>query len=122
MANIFSSLSGSYNYIDDLTSLLSDYSSIKSGAYGSLMKSYVNKVGNSAALKAYQETGSTAVASDDTSDSTSSTSSSTATASVSSKDYSKYKSTFLDDHLSQYTSDATKTTAADTSISYDTTV
>ncbi len=118
-ANIFSSLSGSYNYIDDMTSLLSDYSSIKSGAYGSLMKSYVNKVGNSAALKAYQETGSTAVTTD-TSSSTST--SSTATASVSSDDYSKYKSTFLDDHLTQYTNDATKTTAADTSISYDTTV
>ena len=64
MANIFSSLSGSYNYVNDMSNLLTDYSSIKSGAYGSLMKSYVKKVGNQNALNAYRETGSTTVATD----------------------------------------------------------
>ena len=57
--NFFSSLSGSFDYVSSMSGLLSDYSSIKSGAYGSLMKSYVNKVGNKAALNAYRETGST---------------------------------------------------------------
>ena len=59
-ANIFSSLSGSYNYVNDMSNLLSDYSSIKNGSYGSLMKSYVKKVGNQNALDAYRKTGSTA--------------------------------------------------------------
>ena len=58
--NIFNSLSGSYNYMSDMSNLISDYASIKNGSYGSLMKSYVKKVGNQAALNAYRETGSTA--------------------------------------------------------------
>jgi hypothetical protein len=140
-----------------MSSLLSDYSTIKSGAYGSLMKSYVNKVGNNAALKAYQETGSTATTESVTSGVTSSKTSTTkktnfldshlnsigkeqtetpktkskttdtsttttATATISTDKYAKYKSSWLDDQLKQYDKDANKTTAADTSVSYDTTI
>ena len=68
--NFFSSLSGNFDYMSNMSGLIGDYASIKNGSYGSLMKSYVNKVGNKAALNAYRETGSTTVASD-TSDSTS---------------------------------------------------
>ncbi|MDC7292231.1 MULTISPECIES: hypothetical protein [unclassified Butyrivibrio] len=153
--NFFSSLSGSYDYVSSMSGLLSDYSSIKSGAYGSLMKSYVNKVGNKAALNAYRETGSTTTgaasevtssksgsankssfldsyfndiknsgstpksSSKESSDSSSTTSS---TATTTTDAYAKYKSSWLDDQLKQYDKDANKTTAADTSVSYDTTI
>ena len=50
--NFFSSLSGNFDYVSSMSGLLSDYSSIKNGSYGTLMKSYVNKVGNKAALNA----------------------------------------------------------------------
>ena len=72
--NFFSSLSGKFDLNASMSSLYGDYSQITSGAYGSLLKSYVKKVGNGNALKAYQETGSTTVASD-SSDSTSAVSS-----------------------------------------------
>lgn len=136
--NFFSSLSGSYDYISSMSNLLSDYSSIKNGSYGSLMKSYVGKVGNKAALNAYRETGSTTTASD----------AATSTSAVSTKKSSASKSNFLDSHLNSigksttetesskgfldshlddvlgttYTKDATKQTTAETSASYDTTV
>ena len=55
--NFFSSLNGKFDLNSSMSSLYGDYNTIKSGAYGSLMKSYVGKVGNKAALKAYQETG-----------------------------------------------------------------
>ncbi len=93
--NFFSSLSGSYDLNSSMSSLIGDYSQIKSGAYGSLMKSYVNKVGNKAALKAYQETGSTTTAADSSSASSSST-----TTTASSKKSSSTKTNFLDSHLS----------------------
>jgi len=126
-ANIFDSLSGSYNYLSDMSNLISDYSSIKNGSYGSLMKSYVKKVGNQAALNAYRETGSTANVSvsdpQKTSDSqkTSSSSASKETTAVTADKYEKFKSTWLDNQLKQYEKDGSKTTSADTSISVDTT-
>lgn len=140
MANIFSSLSGSYNYVNDMSNLLTDYSSIKSGAYGSLMKSYVKKVGNQNALNAYRETGSTTVATDSESATSyakktvthktnfldsvgrSGSSSDSSDSTVTADNYSKYKSSWLDDQLKSYDKDANKTTAADTSVALDTTV
>jgi hypothetical protein len=111
-----------------MSSLLGDYSSIKNGSYGSLMKSYVNKVGNKAALNAYRETGSTTTATESvTTGSTQKASSSSATSStgkttISTDKYEKMKSSWLDDQLKQYDKDASKTTAADTSVSMDTTI
>jgi len=122
MADIFSSLSGSYNYVNDMSSLLTDYSSIKSGAYGSLLKSYVKKVGNKNALDAYRETGSTTTT-DTASTSTSTTTKTSATdTTVTADKYAKYKSSWLDNQLKSYDKDANKTTAADTSVALDTTV
>ena len=149
--NFFSSLSGSFDYNASMNSLLGDYNTIKSGAYGSLMKSYVAKVGNKSALKAYQETGSTTTAADasgsiSTKNKTSASknsfldshlksisSSGTSTKKAESADtketaatttdkYAKFKSSWLDDQLKQYNKDAGKTTAADTSVSMDTTI
>jgi hypothetical protein len=169
--NFFSSLNGQFDLNSSMSSLYGDYSQIKSGAYGSLMKSYVNKVGNKSALKAYQETGSTTTAADsstaattasskkssssktsfldshlsgikssgytpksdvlkktdgtieaeETLASSSSTSAST-TAQTTTDKYAKYKSSWLDDQLKQYDKDANKTTAADASVSVDTTI
>ena len=89
--NFFSSLSGKFDLNASMSSLYGDYNQIKSGSYGTLMKSYVNKVGNKSALKAYQETGTTTTAAD---------SSSTATTTASSKKSSSSKSSFLDSHFS----------------------
>ncbi|MEE3495638.1 MAG: hypothetical protein VZR06_10790 [Butyrivibrio sp.] len=125
--NIFNSLSGSYNYMSDMSNLISDYSSIKNGSYGTLMKSYVKKVGNRAALDAYKETGSTAnVSVSDpakTADTkkAASTSSTKDTTKISADKYEKYKSSWLDNQLKQYEKDGSKTTAANTSVSVDTT-
>ena len=44
------------------------------------------------------------------------------TAATTTDKYAKYKSSWLDDQLKQYDKDANKTTAADTSVSYDTTI
>ena len=129
--DFFSSLNGKFDLNSSMSSLYGDYATIKSGAYGSLMKSYVNKVGNKNALNAYRETGKTATAVEtNTSTSTSkksSSSTSTSTADTTTKTtttdkYAKYKSSWLDDQLKQYDKDANKTTAADTSVSVDTTV
>ena len=151
--NFFSSLNGKFDLNASMSSLYGDYNTIKSGAYGTLMKSYVGKVGNKAALNAYKETGSTATASDasnlGTTKKTSSSKSSfldsyfaeksssakktstdtkteTATASAdtatATDKYAKNRSTWLDDQLKQYDKDANKTTAADTSVSMDTTI
>ena len=125
--NIFNSLSGSYNYMSDMSNLISDYSSIKNGSYGTLMKSNVKKVGNRAALDAYKETGSTANVSVSnpakTADTkkTASTSSTKDTTKISADKYEKYKSSWLDNQLKQYEKDGSKTTAANTSVSVDTT-
>ena len=125
--NIFNSLSGSYNYMSDMSNLISDYASIKNGSYGSLMKSYVKKVGNQAALDAYRETGSTAnvsVSDPDKKTDTSKVSSTTNnknTDKVTADKYEKFKSNWLDNQLKQYEKDGSKTTAADTSVSIDTT-
>ena len=146
-ANIFSSLSGSYNYVNDMSNLLGDYSTIKSGAYGSLVKAYVKKVGNQNALNAYRETGSTTTAVEsvttkkatstakksnfvdslgragaDTTTKTEDTKKTDTTSTVTADKYAKYKSSWLDDQLKQYDKDANKTTAADTSVALDTTV
>lgn len=163
--NFFSSLSGKFDLNASMSSLYGDYSQIKSGAYGTLLKSYVKKVGNGNALKAYQETGSTTTGSDSAGSTISSKKSSSskssfldshlssiknsatvyhsdalkkteadssaeATASATTNEttaaaadkYSKLKSSWLDDQLKQYDKDANKTTAADTSVSLDTTV
>lgn len=156
--NFFSSLSGNFDYMSSMSGLLSDYSSIKNGSYGSLMKSYVNKVGNKNALNAYRETGSTTTVTESsgttaatkkssssktsfldehlknisktdsksndtkTSDAASSTSATATTATATTDKYSKYKSSWLDNQLKQYDKDANKTTAADTSVSMDTTI
>nr|WP_297708341.1 hypothetical protein [uncultured Butyrivibrio sp.] len=148
--NFFSSLSGSYDYISSMSSLIGDYSSIKNGSYGSLMKSYVNKVGNKNALNAYRETGSTTTATESvsstskktstsksnyldnylnnigkdtsTSEKTSSETNTTETTATTTDKYAKYKSSWLDNQLKQYDKDAATTTAADTSVAMDTTV
>ena len=170
--NFFSSLSGNFDLNASMSSLYGDYSQIKSGAYGSLMKSYVKKVGNGNALKAYQETGSTTAAADstgttaatskkssssktnfldshlsginksgsvyhsdllkksDSSGSASDNGQAASTSATTTKDdtttttdkYSKLQSSWLDDQLKQYDKDFNKTTAADTSVSMDTTV
>ncbi|RKM54122.1 hypothetical protein D6853_14385 [Butyrivibrio sp. X503] len=138
-ANIFSSLSGSYNYVNDMSNLVSDYSSIKNGSYGSLMKSYVKKVGNQNALDAYRKTGSTAsveaqeketvktpktvkTVSEMTKEAAATTTKKTDSTVNTADKYEKLKSNWLDNQLKQYDKDATKTTAADTSVSLDTTV
>ncbi len=102
--DFFSSLSGNFDLNSSMSSLYGDYSQIKSGAYGSLMKSYVNKVGNKSALKAYQETGSTTTAAVTATSSGSSASSSTGTKKTSSS-----KTNFLDSHLSSIKSSGTYT-------------
>ena len=142
--DFFSSLNGKFDLNSSMSSLYGDYNTIKSGAYGNLMKSYVGKVGNKAALDAYRETGSTttgeyATTSKKTSASksdfldsyfsekseslkkTSEEAASTASADTTDK-YSKYKSSWLDNQLAQYDKDANKTTAADPSVSVDTTI
>ena len=140
-ANIFSSLSGSYNYVNDMSNLLSDYSSLKNGSYGSLMKSYVKKVGNQNALDAYRKTGSTAsveapvkeesqspktktvkTVSEMTKEAAATTTKKTDSTVNTADKYEKLKSNWLDNQLKQYDKDATKTTAADTSVSFDATV
>jgi hypothetical protein len=98
--NFFSSLNGKFDLNSSMSSLYGDYNQIKSGAYGSLMKSYVKKVGNKSALKAYQETGSTTTAAD---------SSSSATTAASSKKSSTSKSNFLDNHFSSIKNSGTYT-------------
>ena len=127
-----------------MSSLYGDYSTIKSGAYGNLMKSYVGKVGNKAALDAYRETGSTTTGEVSTTSKKSSASKSdfldsyfsekseslkktskeeaNAASTDTTDKYSKYKSSWLDNQLGQYDKDANKTTAADPSVSVDTTI
>lgn len=142
--NFFSSLNGKFDLNSSMSSLYGDYSTIKSGAYGNLMKAYVGKVGNKAALDAYRETGSTTTGEYSTTSKKTSASksdfldsyfsekseslkkaskeaASTASADTTDK-YSKYKSSWLDNQLGQYDKDANKTTAADPSVSVDTTI
>ena len=146
--NFFSSLNGKFDLNSSMSNLYGDYNTIKSGAYGSLMKSYVNKVGNKAALNAYRDSGSTTTGEVTSSkkssasktgfldgyfseksqslkktakESVSSETASSAEASSSDK-YSKYKSSWLDSQLKQYDKDGGKTTAADPSVSVDTTI
>ena len=97
--NFFSSLNGKFDLNSSMSSLYGDYNQIKSGAYGSLMKSYVKKVGNKSALKAYQETGSTTVGED----------TSSATSAASTKKKASSKSNFLDSHLSSIKSSGSYT-------------
>ena len=91
--NFFSSLNGKFDLNSSMSSLYGDYNTIKSGAYGSLMKAYVNKVGNKSALAAYKETGSTTVGADGT------VSSSSSSTTASTKKTSSSKSNFLDSHF-----------------------
>ena len=99
--NFFSSLSGKFDLNASMSSLYGDYSQIKNGSYGTLMKSYVKKVGNGSALKAYQENGTTASVTGSTSSSESSTSTTTKKTAA--------KSNFLDSHLSSIKSSGTYT-------------
>ena len=139
--NFFSSLNGKFDLNSSMSSLYGDYNTIKSGAYGNLMKSYVGKVGNKAALDAYRETATGEVSTTSKKSSasksdfldsyfsekseslkkTSKEAASTASADTTDK-YSKYESSWLDNQLGQYDKDANKTTAADPSISVDTTI
>ena len=144
--NFFSSLNGKFDLNSSMSNLYGDYNTIKSGAYGSLMKSYVNKVGNKAALNAYRESGTTTTGEVTSSSKKSSasktnfldnyfaektqsqkknvteTKSADTTAETATDKYSKYKSSWLDNQLGQYDKDANKTTAADPSVSVDTTI
>ena len=147
--DFFSSLNGKFDLNSSMSNLYGDYNTIKSGAYGSLMKSYVNKVGNKAALNAYRESGTTTTGEVTSSSKKSSASktnfldnyfseksqnlkktakesasseASSSTEGASTDKYSKYKSSWLDNQLGQYDKDANKTTAADPSVSVDTTI
>ena len=105
-SNLFSSMNGSYNAASDMSNVISQRSQIQSGSYGKLMKAYVGKVGNKAALNAYRETGTTAKSVTEVSGASESSaaSSSKATAKSVQSDkaskYASYKSNYLDSHLS----------------------
>ena len=139
--NFFSSLSGKFDYMSSMSGLIGDYASIKNGSYGSLMKSYVKKVGNKAALNAYRETGSTTTGVE-----SATSSSSTASTSPTKKSSSSSKTNFIDSHLSSvkssgsvyqsellqklkkqdetatYDKDGTKASNPDTTLGMDTTI
>ena len=143
-SSLFSSLNGKYNAANDMAALSAQRSQITSGSYGKLMKAYVGKVGNKAALNAYRSSGTTVNSATDLNADTSSASS---TASVSSKKsvarsnfldnhlsnigktekaaaaekYAGMQSSWLDDHLKSYNESATVQTAANTSVAIDTT-
>ena len=53
VSSLFSSLNNSTSGTSGLGSLLSDYSSIRNGSYGKLMKAYYNNVDNGAVKSAY---------------------------------------------------------------------
>lgn len=118
-SSMFSSLNGSYNAASDMSSVISQRSQIQSGSYGKLMKAYVAKVGNQAALNAYRSTGTTVQNASQLSTGTSSTTSaagSGAQATTTAGKYAKYKSNFLDSHLSHIGNpQASRATAAGTS-------
>ncbi|MBR0091163.1 MAG: hypothetical protein IJP92_05650 [Lachnospiraceae bacterium] len=95
-SSLFSSLNGKYNAANDMAALSAQRSQITSGSYGKLMKAYVGKVGNKAALNAYRSSGSTVNSATDLNADTASTAQ---TSSVSSKK-TVARSNFLDSHLS----------------------
>ncbi|MBQ6733763.1 MAG: hypothetical protein IJR00_02530 [Lachnospiraceae bacterium] len=95
-SSLFSSLNGKYNAANDMAALSAQRSQITSGSYGKLMKAYVGKVGNKAALNAYRSSGTTV---NSATDLNADTSSASATSSVSSKK-TVARSSFLDSHLS----------------------
>ena len=103
-SSLFSSLNGKYNAANDMAALSAQRSQITSGSYGKLMKAYVGKVGNKAALDAYRSTGTTVNSATEISGSsaTSAASSATSKYAVGSKaaKYAAYKSDYLDNHLS----------------------
>lgn len=106
-SSMFQAMNGKYNFSSDMSSVISQSSQIRNGSYAKLMKSYVNKVGNQNALKAYRETGTTVQSAQDiNSSSTSSTSSST---SASTSTSATKKPTFLDNYLSGKMGTVTKT-------------
>lgn len=93
-SSLFNSLSGNYNAANDMSNIIRQRSEIQSGSYGKLMKAYVGKVGNKAALNAYRESGSTASSVTDLKDNKE-------TASVSTSKTSTPKTSFLDQHFSK---------------------
>ena len=104
-SSLFNSLNGKYNANADMSNLIGNYSQIKSGSYGKLMKAYVKKVGNGAALDAYRTTGSTAQATDITQSSATASKSSTQSVSAEksgTKNYASMQSSWLDNHLKHY--------------------
>lgn len=106
-SSMFQAMNGKYNFSSDMSSVISQSSQIRNGSYAKLMKSYVNKVGNQNALKAFRETGTTVQSAQDiNSSSTSSTSSST---SASTSTSATKKPTFLDNYLSGKMGSVTKT-------------
>ena len=115
-SNMFSSLNGSYNAAGDMSNVIAQRSQIQSGSYGKLMKAYVGKVGNKAALNAYRETGTTAQSVTEVSGASSSSASSTKTAKNVQTDkaskYASYKSNYLDSHLTSIGKTKTSSTTA----------
>lgn len=114
--SLFSSMNGRYNAASEMSNLIGQKSQIANGSYSKLMKAYVGKVGNKAALDAYRTTGSTASSATDlAADKKESASSSTSTAkevqASKAQKYSKYQSSWLDSHLNQRVT-ANKATAA----------
>ncbi|MBR0163424.1 MAG: hypothetical protein IJQ12_01995 [Lachnospiraceae bacterium] len=99
-SNMFSSLNGQYNAAADMSSVISQRSQIQNGSYGKLMKAYVGKVGNKAALNAYRSNGTTVQSATEVSGTTAQTSGAGAAATTTAGKYARYKSNFLDSHLS----------------------
>ena len=95
IGNTSSLFSANYNAWDSMKALSLQRAQIQNGSYGKLLKAYVKKVGNKAALDAYRSTGSTTVSTSGLTGSETNTSSSTA--SISKKPIPR--SSFLDDHL-----------------------
>lgn len=95
------------NYAANMTSLIAQRSQITNGSYARLLRAYVKRVGNKAALDAYRSTGST-ISSPSELDGENSSSSSTVT--VPKKKIPR--STFLDDHLKSISKTAVSSTTA----------
>ena len=97
---------------NSMTTLTLQRAQIQNGSYGKLMKAYVKKVGNKAALDAYRSTGSTTVSA-----ASLNSGSSTETASaVTPQKKSVPRSSFLDNHLKSIgKTNPSRATAAGTS-------
>ena len=95
------------NYAANMASLIAQRSQITNGSYARLLRAYVKKVGNKAALDAYRSTGST-ISSPSELDGESSSSSSV----INTPKKTIPRSTFLDDHLKSISKTAVSSTTA----------